>query len=538
MQWFYNLKIAHKLLLAFVVVLMLTASLGMFSMTQLSRVNQAAADISGNWLPSMRAALKMKATLARMRVAELQGMLSDDADNFALFAQTREAQLAQFRQHGRTYATLISRPEEHTMQARLHADFDAYLAAYQRARELTGDNLAGQARHLMRTDSRQLYQRMNAQLDQMSQLNEGGSISAASAAAATHASARWWIVSLLAGSIALALLLAFGVARVVAQPLRAAVLFARRIAGGDLTAQLKVNSTDETGQLMQALCAMNESLLTIVAEVRGATEAMRDGSDAIARGNRALSERTGQQAVALEQTTAAVGQLSAAVRQNAEHMVQASQLTQSAARVAVQGGSVAAQMVATMGEIQQASKQIVDIVGVINGFACQTNILALNAAIEAAHAGEQGRGFAVVAAEMGVLAQQSTEAARDIKSLILHSAATVNSGTQLAAQAGATMDQVVLSAERVTAIVGDIATASRIQRIGMRQVSQALMQIDDAGQRNAAQVVQAAAAAGALRQQAGQLWQMVALFRLSEATSPPPPAARPGEPNLLRLARG
>jgi len=536
MQWFYNLKIAHKLLLAFVVVLMLTASLGMFSIAQLSRVNQAAADISGNWLPSVRAALKMKATLARMRVAELQGMLSDDADDFAVFAKTREAQLTQFRQHGRTYAALISRPEEHTMQARLHADFDAYLAAHQRARELADDNLTAQARHLMRTDSRQLYQRMNAQLDQMSQLNEGGSINAASKAATTHASARWWIGSLLAGSIVLGLLLAFGVARMVAQPLRAAMLFARRVAGGDLTAQIKVNSTDETGQLMLALRAMNESLLTIVAEVRSGTETMRDGSGAIASGNRDLSERTGLQAAALEKTTVAVGQLSAAVRQNAEHAAQASQLAQSASLVAVQGGSAVAQMVTTMGAIQQASKQIVDIIGVINGIACQTNILALNAAIEAAQAGEQGRGFAVVAAEVRMLAQRSAEAARDIKSLILHAVATVNSGNHLVAQAGATMDQVVLSVDRVTAIVNDISAASRIQSSGIRQVSQALMQIDDAVQRDAAQVVQAAHAAGALQEQAGKLAQAVGLFRLGEAMASP--VAHPEDPRLLRLARG
>ena len=285
------------------------------------------------------------------------------------------------------------------------------------------------------------------------------------------------------------------------------------VAGGDLTTVIRVRQGDETS-LKASMARMQQSLQRIVASVRQGSEAVATASAEIAQGNNDLSARTESQASALEQTAASMEQLSATVKQNADSAGHANQLAMRASNVAMKGGDVFGQVVSTMREINDSSRKISDIIGVIDGIAFQTNILALNAAVEAARAGEQGRGFAVVASEVRALAGRSADAAKEIKELINASVAKVEQGTVLVDQAGSTMTDVVGSIRRVTDITGEISSASNEQAMGVAQVGEAVTQMDQATQQNAALVEQMAAAASSLNMQAAELVQTVAVFRL------------------------
>ena len=262
---------------------------------------------------------------------------------------------------------------------------------------------------------------------------------------------------------------------------------------------------------------MQDSLTRIVREIRSSTESIQVASTQVASGNQDLSSRTEAQASSLEHTTLAIKDLAETVRHNADSARQASELAGSACSVAAEGGDVVAQVVKTMGAIDASSKKVVDIIGVIDGIAFQTNILALNAAVEAARAGEQGRGFAVVAAEVRTLAQRSATAAREIKALIGVSASEVERGTELVGRAGGTMEGLVASVRRVADIIGEIATASQTQHQGIESVNRSIDQIDTTTQQNAALVEQAAAAAESLKLQAATLESTVSLFKLEGA---------------------
>ena len=291
----------------------------------------------------------------------------------------------------------------------------------------------------------------------------------------------------------------------------------RHIAQGNLSHDLHLQG-QPTG-LMADLLTMQQHLRQLVTQVRQVTMHMTSAVADIAQGNHDLSARTEQQASAIEQTAAAMEQLTATVRQNAEHAHRANSLAVNASTVAVQGGEVVGQVVQTMGAINQASRQIADIIGVIDGIAFQTNILALNAAVEAARAGEQGRGFAVVASEVRNLAGRSAQAAKEIKTLIQTSVDRVAQGSQLVDQAGETMTDVVSAIQQVSAIVGQISAASTEQDTGVSQVGQAIVQIDQATQQNALRVQQSTVAADSLQQQSQELLQAVAVFQL-ERTPP------------------
>jgi len=305
------------------------------------------------------------------------------------------------------------------------------------------------------------------------------------------------------------------------------------IAAGDLGVKIATRP-DDRSSLLYAMQGMRDSLVSIVAQVRSGTESIAGVSTEIAAGNRDLSERTVRQADTLEATAASVEQLTGTVRQNADNARQANALAESASSVALRGGDVVAQVVQTMAAINESSKKVVDIIGVIDGIAFQTNILALNAAVEAARAGEQGRGFAVVASEVRNLAQRSGAAAKEVRALIGSSVERVDAGARLVDQAGATMDEIVTSVRRVTDIMAEITHASAEQSAGIEQVNGAIGQMDEATRQNAAMVQQAGSAASALEEEAERLATLVSVFRLEQGAR----AALPGAAARPALALG
>ena len=300
---------------------------------------------------------------------------------------------------------------------------------------------------------------------------------------------------------------------VYASDLQRAHATAQAVAAGDLSVSLDARGQDELAHLLKALQAMRDSLASVVSNVRENADSVATASAQIAQGNIDLSSRTEEQASALQQTAASMDELSTTVRHNADNARQASELAQGATEVAVRGGAVVGDVVSTMKGIDDASRRVTEIIGVIDGIAFQTNILALNAAVEAARAGDQGRGFAVVASEVRALAGRSAEAAKEIKMLINTSVERVEQGTLLVDRAGSTMTDVVDSIQRVTSIMGEISSASSEQASGVAQIDTAVTQMDQATQQNAALVEQSAAAAESLKSQAQQLVQAVAVFR-------------------------
>ncbi|KQO26959.1 hypothetical protein ASF11_04685 [Acidovorax sp. Leaf76] len=346
-------------------------------------------------------------------------------------------------------------------------------------------------------------------------------------------------------SVAVAALFSWVLSRSVTVPLGQASDLARRVAAGDLTATVPQHGKDEVGALMESLALMQANLASVVNNVRHGAESVSNASSEIAQGNTDLSSRTEHQASALQQTAASMEQLNSAVRNNADNARQANQLAMTASSVAAQGGAVVGDVVETMKGINDASRKISDIIAVIDGIAFQTNILALNAAVEAARAGEQGRGFAVVASEVRSLAGRSAEAAKEIKNLIHASVERVEHGTALVDKAGETMSEVVSSIRRVTDIMGEISAASGEQSAGVAQVGEAVTSMDQATQQNAALVEEMAAAASSLRNQAHDLVQVVAVFKLSgdqsrPAMAPakaPAPQARPAPARPAAVAQ-
>jgi methyl-accepting chemotaxis protein len=324
------------------------------------------------------------------------------------------------------------------------------------------------------------------------------------------------LLAILLVAVAASVVAALLMSRVIVRPLHAAIRTADRIARGDLSSDVAVRGSDETGDLLRALAEMTNNLRQLVGEVAGGAHMVADTSAQIAQGNQDLSQRTEEQASTLEETASSMEELTSTVSLNAQNARQASQLAMNASDVARKGGLVVGQVVSTMAGISDSSRKIGDIIGVIDGIAFQTNILALNAAVEAARAGEQGRGFAVVAAEVRNLAQRSAAAAKEIKSLIGESVEKVDAGGKLVNAAGNTMDEIVASVKKVSDLIAEIAAASEEQDAGIQQVNTAVTQMDQVVQQNASLVEEASAATESMKSQAGLLLQMVSRFKLAE----------------------
>ncbi len=385
---------------------------------------------------------------------------------------------------------LASRGERDAAVQKMNRDCRPLLAALTKVTHAYAD-LTEQRAHEMTEDARAAFERQRTWL-----------VAACSVCLLLAVAAGWWITRTLFQALG-------------AEPADLSEA-ARRVAVGDL-GTVAGGASAPGGSVLGSLAAMQGSLARIVGDVRSASESIATGATQIATGSADLSARTETQASALQETSATMDQLGTTVRNNADNAQQASQLAIQAARVAEEGGQVVDSVVQTMDGIDATSKKIAEIIGVIDSIAFQTNILALNAAVEAARAGDQGRGFSVVAGEVRTLAQRSAQAAREIKSLITGSVEQVEQGAALAQRAGGTMSGIVQAIQRVRDIIGEISTASGEQSGGVTQVAQAVTQMDDATQRNAALVEESAAAAASLRQQARQLVEAVAVFNVSPA---------------------
>ena len=514
-----NDKISHRLAGVLGLLLLTTLAIVGMALWQMGVMRTLSADVSNNWLPSVETVNQMNANTGELRVAEFQQVLNTDSTRVAALEKTMAQIQAEFEAHHKTYVALISSPEEHKLHDAFEAQWKHYLQFHAQIVELSRKNEQAQARELLEGDAQRTFEAMSKVLDQLVELNQTGARSAAEASESAYLMARNAMVIAAALGLAMAVTAGLWLMRSITGPLQQALQAAHRVADGDLSCVIEHQSQDESGQVLQALQQMQTSLEGVVTKVRDNADSVATASQQIANASQDLSSRTEEQASALEETAATMDELAATVRTNTENAQQADQLARSASAIAVQGGEVVGKVVTTMQNINASSRKISDIIGVIDGIAFQTNILALNAAVEAARAGEQGRGFAVVASEVRSLAQRSAEAAKEIKTLISRSVEQVSHGTDLVDQAGKTMGEIVGSIRRVSDIVTEITTATQEQSLGIQQVGQAISQLDQTTQQNAAMVEESAAAAETLKDQAMQLVQTVAVFRLSGTPS-------------------
>lgn len=512
---FKNLKIATRLKLGFGLLAAMLLGANSLALWQMGVMRASTKEITTNWLPSVEYVNKMNTRTSDFRVAEFQHVLNTDEKVMAGIEKTLADALAEFEDDQRAYAQLISSDEERKLYEAFVADRRQYLHIHDQVLSLSRNNESDKAKSLLEGDSRKLYRSSSDKLLKLIELNHLGSVAESKNSDSAYATARNAMVGFAVLGLAVALAVAAWLIRSIARPLNQASMAAARVAAGDLTGKIDITTQDEAGQVLLAMDRMQASLVQVVSNVRRNSESVATASAQIAQGNQDLSQRTEEQASALQQTAATMEQLAVTTRKNADSAKLANQLAQSASVVAAHGGEVVSNVVNTMDGISNSSRRIGDIIGVIDGIAFQTNILALNAAVEAARAGEQGRGFAVVASEVRSLAKRSAEAAKEIKALISRSVEQVEHGTVLVDKAGKTMVEIVGSIQRVSDIVAEITSASVEQSSGIEQVGDAVGQMDQVTQQNAALVEESAAAAESLKGQAQQLVQAVAVFKLS-----------------------
>jgi len=521
MQMLNRFRLAHRMFLCFGIVLMLSLGASGLALVKLAEVEESLDDVVGD----NNVKIKLNTDMARAihvvtREMRTAALLTDAQAK----AERRKNIAAARTEYDQARAALDKMPPDDGAKA-ARAAIDAAAA---KARPLNNQVLdrdqAGketEALALLLAQAGPATEAWVTAVENNIHLQEQNTTKAYDAAREAYAAARALLIGFGLFNVVMAVVLALLLVRSVVKQLGGepgeVASLATTIANADLSSTVAVRAGD-TGSVMAAMARMQNALTGIVASVRSNADGVATASAQIAQGNQDLSGRTEQQASALQQTAATMEQLGSTVRSNADSAKQANQLAQGASNVAAQGGEVVGQVVETMRGINDSSRKIADIITVIDGIAFQTNILALNAAVEAARAGEQGRGFAVVAGEVRTLAQRSADAAKEIKSLITASVERVEHGTTLVDQAGKTMNDIVTAIHRVTDIVGEITSASVEQSSGVGQVGEAITQMDQATQQNAALVEESAAAAESLRLQAQRLVQTVAVFKLASGS--------------------
>nr|WP_198981934.1 methyl-accepting chemotaxis protein [Herbaspirillum sp. ASV7] len=522
MNWFTNLKVSHKLIGGFMIVALIGATIGTIGIIKAGQINDMATDMYEMQVVGLRHSAQATLDLNSSSRAIRSAMLAESMEE-------REASLNNLGKHLDNAAIALqaaeqrfNTPEGLALVARAKQAFANYRVAIiatadelrkeplSEARQSTA-RLFSSVRPLANEAEESMTKMMEAKKNNADRLNDETDL--------IYAHIRTLLLALTFGGVLFGVALGLFISRNLTRQLggepRDVAAAADAIASGDLGTHIDTRHARE-GSVVSAMHMMQTSLRKVVQTVRTSSESIATGSRQIATGNLDLSARTEQQASALEETASSMEELTSTVKHNANNALEAKQMASDASTVALAGGEVVAQVVDTMSAINDSSRKVADIISVIDGIAFQTNILALNAAVEAARAGEQGRGFAVVASEVRNLAQRSAAAAKEVKSLIEDSVEKVAVGARLADQAGTTMGGIVENSRKVTAIIGEITSASMEQTSGIEQINQAIMQMDDVTQQNAALVEEAAAASRALQEQADTLAQIVSVFNLGQ----------------------
>ncbi|WP_286900010.1 methyl-accepting chemotaxis protein [Achromobacter sp. UBA2119] len=517
LRLFKGMRIGARLTGAFLLVAVIGGAIGAFGVWGLSRINEmndrlydtelrGISDLKEANINLIYAGRARNAYLAASTEADRQALRKQFDDAVKNMDVLREKAAANFYEEQTKHLLAQFGETEQVWKREAAAFFDA---AKSQPMTQTDPRVAEAEKRVIASS-----QKLDDLMTNLAISKEKAAERSVAEGTALYNTVRAIMIALAIAGVAVGMLLGWQVTRGIVRPLGEAVSAARQVAAGDLTTEIRVVTRDETGDLMGALKAMNESLARIVKDVRDGCENIASASSQIAQGNADLSQRTEEQASSLEQTAASMEELTSTVQQNANNASEADRLVSQASNVAVRGGEVVEGVVQTMSAISDSSRRIADITGVIDGIAFQTNILALNAAVEAARAGEQGRGFAVVAGEVRTLAQRSAVAAKEIKALIDESVTRVEGGSRQVDEAGRTMREVVDSVRQVATLVREISGASEEQSTGIGQVNQAVSQMDTVTQQNAALVEEAAAAAASMQEQATRLAQEVRRFKV------------------------
>ncbi|MFJ3056767.1 methyl-accepting chemotaxis protein [Herbaspirillum sp. NPDC087042] len=522
-----HLKIGSRLALGFCLILLLATAILLIGLWRMAELESSSEYVIDKKVAAMTTAMNMREAGSELALALRKVVTPTDAAEGKAEDEHLGKILQAYGRYEKEITALASTGRGKELLGATSGESKKLFPVVENIRQQVASNNYFDAAQLLKSDFLPAHEKWMSSVGALASFQQDDMKAAHADAQDSYRKAQIGMLIMGVITLGLGFFLTFVITRSIINPLKRAGGIAATISSGDLTQEFHDKGRDEAATLVNALGAMQANLASTLNEVKESASVIAVASHEIARGNVDLSNRTESQASSLEETASSMEQLTSTVQQNAENARQANQLVVSASDYATKGGRVVGDVVATMGSIKESSSKIVDIIGVIDGIAFQTNILALNAAVEAARAGEQGRGFAVVASEVRSLAQRSATAAKEIKQLISDSVEKVDAGGKLVDEAGATMSEIVTSVKHVADIMGEITAASQEQSAGIAEVNNAIAQIDEITQQNAALVEQAAAAAESLQEQSDVLARAVAVFRLRTAQAAVPAPVPP-----------